>query len=179
MSGTIELKTDRLLLRRYRPEDAEVLYEKFGCDPQMTRYTGWNPFETEEMTRETVRKRIEGYARDHAYGWAVEHNGALIGTAGAYDYNPEEDSIELGYSIERASWGKGFASEALQAIVTYLTEQEGISRLLAWCASDNIGSRKVIERSGFKLYRIEQDALEIDGCLYNQLFFEYNKPLNR
>ena len=42
MSGTIELTTERLLLRRYRLDDARILYEEFGCDPQMYAYSGWN-----------------------------------------------------------------------------------------------------------------------------------------
>ena len=109
MSGTVELRTKRLLLRRYRPEDAAALYRKFGCDPEIARYTGWNPYETEEMTRKTVADRIVKYTEEHAYGWAIEHEGELIGTAGAYDYDARQDSIELGYSIERDSWGKGFA----------------------------------------------------------------------
>ena len=178
MSGTIELRTERLLLRRYRPEDAAALYRKFGCDPEIARYTGWNPYETEEMTRKTVRDRIEKYTEEHAYGWAIEYEGELIGTAGAYDYDVRQDSIELGYSIERDSWGKGFASEAVQSVVTYLTEQEGISCILAWCASDNIGSQKVLGRAGLRLIRTEKDALQIDGQAYDQLFYEYKKPLN-
>lgn len=178
MSGTVELRTKRLLLRRYRPEDAAALYRKFGCDPEIARYTGWNPYETEEMTRKTVADRIVNYTEEHAYGWAIEHEGELIGTAGAYDYDARQDSIELGYSIERDSWGKGFASEAVQAVVNYLTEQEGISRILAWCASDNIGSQKVLGRAGLQLIRTEKDALQINGQAYDQLFYEYKKPLN-
>ena len=44
MSGTIELKTDRLLLRKHHSEDAAVLFDIFGTDPQMFEYSGWNPY---------------------------------------------------------------------------------------------------------------------------------------
>ena len=175
MQGTIELRTRRLKLRRYRMDDADMLYREFGCDSLMTRYTGWNPYDSEEMARETVGRFIEGYEQDHFYGWAIEREGELIGTAGAYDYDPEADSIEVGCSIARQSWGQGYASEAIDAVMRHLTESEQISCIKAWCASDNIGSRKVMERGGMQLVRTEADAIEVDGCKYDKLYFEYKK----
>ena len=52
--GTAELRTDRLVLRRYRPEDAASLYRNLGSDPAMYKYSGWNPYATLEMAQETV-----------------------------------------------------------------------------------------------------------------------------
>ncbi len=54
--GTTELKTERLTLRRYRPDDAEALYRYLGTDPAMYQYSGWNPYATLEMAQETVRR---------------------------------------------------------------------------------------------------------------------------
>ena len=92
--GTIQLKTERLILRRHCPEDAEILYQNFGTDPEMFKYSGWNPYATKEMAEETVREFIDSYQDEHFYGWAVEHEGRLIGTVGAYDFDPETGSIE-------------------------------------------------------------------------------------
>lgn len=170
--GTIQLTTDRLTLRRHIIEDAEILHQNFGLDPEMFRYSGWNPYATEQMAGETVRRFIDSYTDDHFYGWAIEHDGRLIGTIGAYDYNPETDSIETGCSIERKSWGKGFAGEAVNAVIAYLTEQEDIKCVKAWCAADNIGSRRIMERVGMTLASIEKDALEIDGMKYDKLNYE-------
>ena len=120
-NGTIQLKTERLLLRRHLLEDAEILYHSFGIDPEMFKYSGWNPYATRQMAEETIREYMNNYEDDHFYGWAVEHAGILIGTVGAYDFDPEIGSIEIGCSIERKSWGKGFASEAIGAVIMYLT----------------------------------------------------------
>ena len=54
--GTAELRTERLVLRRYTMEDAEELHHYLGSDPAMSQYSGWNPYETLEMARETVRR---------------------------------------------------------------------------------------------------------------------------
>ncbi|MBE6028907.1 MAG: GNAT family N-acetyltransferase [Clostridiales bacterium] len=171
--GTVQLQTDRLILRRHKGEDAEVLFRNFGLDPKMFEYSGWNPYATLEMAKETVCQFIENYADERFYGWAVEHGGRLIGTVGAYDYNPETDSIEIGCSIERESWGRGFAGEAVSAVLDYLTRQAGIWNVKAWCAADNIASMKVMEKAGMKRVSVEPGALEIDGHKFDKLNYEF------
>ncbi len=132
--GTIQIETDRLLLRQHVIEDAVLLHQNFGLDSEMFRYSGWNPYVTQAAAEEAVRHFIDSYTDEHFYGWAVEYDGILVGTIGAYDYDPASNTIEIGCSIERASWGKGFASEAIEAVLAYLTEHEGIQCVTAWCA---------------------------------------------
>lgn len=69
--GTAELQTERLILRRYRPEDAPVLYKEFGADAAMYQYSGWNPYGTPEMAQNTVRGFIDQYADEYFYGWVA------------------------------------------------------------------------------------------------------------
>lgn len=173
MKGTTELKTERLVLRRYRPEDAEILYKNFGQDPEMFKYSGWNPYASKEMAEGTVRQFMENYADPSFYGWAIEREGKMIGTVGAYDYDAKQSRIEIGMSIERASWGKGYAGETLTRVLKYLSEDEKIGTITAWCASDNIGSRKAMEKAGMKQTGTEEGALEIDGKTYDKLNYEY------
>ena len=174
MSGTVELKTDRLFLRKHFSEDAAFLFDIFGTDSQMFEYSGWNPYQTSTMATETVESFIKSYDDPHFYGWGMMHEGKLIGTIGAYDYDADKSWIEIGMSIERASWGHGFATEALTAVLRYLTEHENIKTVGAWCASDNIGSRKAMEKSGMQMVRADKEALEISGKTYDKLTFEYS-----
>ena len=173
MTGTKEITTERLLMRKYRMDDSQVLYEKFGCDPQMYEYSGWNPYASLDMAKETVQRSIESYGHTDFYGWAIEHEGNLIGTIGAYDYNPKTNRIEIGISIERASWGNGYATEALFGVIEYLTKHEDINVITAWCASDNIGSMKALGKAGMRQTSIEKNALEVDGIIHDKLIFEY------
>ncbi len=163
-----ELRTERLLLRDYRPEDAPVLHERFGKDGKMFEYSGWNPYATEEMARETVQRFIDGRGSSDSYGWAVEHGGQFIGTVGAYDYHPEEESIELGISIDRDHWGKGFATEALRAMIGYLMEKRGIQCVKAWCASDNAGSARAMEKAGMTRTGVEPGGLKVGERTYDK-----------
>ena len=171
--GTTTLTTPRLTLRRYISSDAPILYRDFGLDPEMSRYSGWNPYATPEMAEETVKDIIGSYADGRSYSWAIEHEGKLIGTVGAYDYDPEANSAELGISIARTCWGKGFAGEVLTAVVRYLTENEGIGRVAAWCASDNIGSARAMEKAGMKRIRIEKGGLEVGDVVFDKMIYEY------
>ena len=62
MAGTTSLKTPRLSLRRHVPEDAGLLYQNFGTDAAMYRYSGWNPYATPEQARKTAQRFIDSYA---------------------------------------------------------------------------------------------------------------------
>ncbi|MDO4481985.1 MAG: GNAT family N-acetyltransferase [Bacillota bacterium] len=173
MHGTVTLKGDRIILRRYSVEDINVLYEDLGLDIKMYEFSGWNPYKTPEMTAATVEKYICSYNDAAFYGWAVESEGRLIGTVGAYDYNEAENSAELGISISRRYWNKGYGSEALDMVIKYLTEVEDIGLLKAWCAADNKGSRKAMENCGMKLKSIEKNGLAVGENVYDKLNFEY------
>ena len=174
MAGTTSLKTLRLLLRRHVPEDAGLLYRSFGTDAAMVRYSGWNPYATPELAREMVLRFIDSYADLRFYGWAIERERRMIGTIGAYDFDKEKNQIEVGFSIERASWGKGYAAEALRSVLEYLTVQEGIAHVTAWCASDNIASKQTLEKAGMRLSGIDAGGLEVGGERYDRLDYAYD-----
>ncbi len=171
--GTAELSTERMTLRRYCPEDAEHLYRKFGKDPSMYQYSGWNPYRTLEAAQETVRRFIDSYDDAHTYSWIMDVDDVLIGTIGAYDY--KDGQIEVGFSVVPDWQGRGYATEALETVLEYLTENEGIPCVTAWCASDNAGSRKVLEKAGMQFVRTEKDGLTVGDKVYDQLIFEYRK----
>ena len=169
--GTVELWTENLILRRYRPDDAKQLYDRLGTDPEMYRYSGWNPYATIEMAQETVNGFIENYDADDSYSWVMDIDDIIVGTIGAYDHKHEQ--IEVGFSVVRAWQGRGLATEALEKVLEYLTENEGITCVTAWCADENTASRKVLEKSGMKPVRTEKAALTVDDRVYDKLIYEY------
>ncbi len=171
--GTVELCTDQMTLRRYTPEDAEPLYRRLGTDPAMYQYSGWNPYATLEMAQDTVRRFIDSYDDEHAYSWVMDVDDVLIGTIGAYDYDPVNNKIEVGYSVVKAWQGRGCATEALKEVLKYLTENEGIDCVTAWTAGENTGSRRVLEKCGMQLAAVEKDGLKVGDRTYDQLIYEY------
>lgn len=172
--GTKELRTSRLLLRRHVMEDAAPLHEGFGTDPAMFEYSGWNPYATLEMAKRTVADAIESYSDPRFYGWAIEHEGRLVGNIGAYDYDAERNAVEVGMSIEKPSWGRGFATEALDAVLHYLADEEVIASVTAWCAADNIGSMRALVKAGMVGKGVEKDAITIGDSTFDKLWFEFH-----
>ena len=146
--GTVELWTERMILRRYRPGDADDLYRYLGTEPSMYEYSGWNPYATLEMARETVQGFIDSYDDSHVYSWVMDIDDVIVGTIGAYDY--KDDRIEVGFSVVKGWQGRGLATAALKKVLEYLTENEGIPCVTAWCASENAGSQKVLEKAGMQ-----------------------------
>ena len=194
--GTAELWTERLILRRYRAEDAEPLYQYLGTDPAVAQYSGWNPYATLEMAQETVRRFIAGYENERfyswkmdvedaerSYSWVMDIDDVVVGTIGAYDYQDgriydhRDDRIEVGFNIVQSWRGRGLATEALRKVLEYLTGNEGISCVTAWCAVENVGSRKVLEKAGMQLVRTEKDGLTVGDRVYDKLMYEYRSDL--
>ena len=177
MNGTRELETGRLRLRRYRMEDAELLHQYFGIDEKMYEFSGWNPYATPEMAKASVREFIESYDNPAFYGWAIElkkdSDYVFAGTVGAYDYDPEAGTAEVGLSVRRDLWGRGIAGESLKAVIEYLTCQEKIPCIKAWCAASNIGSKKAMEKAGMRLVSTETAALRVGDKVYDKLNYEF------
>lgn len=171
--GTVELRAEPMILRRYCPDDAEPLYRRLGTDPEIARYSGWNPYATIEMAKETVQGYIDSYGDDHFYAWVMDIDDVLVGTIGAYDC--QDDQIEVGFSVVQGWRGRGCATEALKKVLEYLTENEGISAVTAWCALENIGSKRVLEKAGMKLVRTEKDGLVIADRTCDKLIYAYRK----
>ena len=169
--GTVELWTERMTLRRYRPGDADDLYRYLGTEPSMYEYSGWNPYATLEMARETVQGFIDSYDDPHVYSWVMDIDDVIVGTIGAYDY--KDDRIEVGFSVVKGWQGRGLATAALKKVLEYLTENEGIPCVTAWCASENTGSRIVLEKAGMQYICTEKNALSVGDKVYDKLVYEY------
>ena len=123
------------------------------------------------MARETVRGFIDSYKDEHTYSWVMDIDDVIVGTIGAYDY--KDDQIEVGFSVVPGWQGRGLATEALKKVLEYLTENEGIPCVTAWCAAENTGSRRVLEKAGMKLLSEEKDGLVVGGRVYDKLIYEH------
>ena len=174
--GTVELRTERMVLRRYRMDDAPTLYRYLGTDPAMSAYSGWNPYATAEMAQETVRGFIDSYRDAHVYSWIMDMDDVIVGTIGAYDF--QDDRIEVGFSVVPGWQGRGLATAALKKVLDYLTGNEGIHCVTAWCASENIASRRVLEKAGMKLLCTEKKGIEVGERVFDKLVYEY-RPAER
>ena len=105
--------------------------------------------------------------KKHGYGrWATIYkpDNKLIGFAGL-KYLPEFDETDIGFRFLPEYWGKGLATEASKEIITYGFETLDLQKIIAIASAANVGSCKVLEKSGLTLYKT--DAYDGDGKEYN------------
>ena len=144
------LQTERLTLRMFRDEDLEA-YAKITADPEVMRFLGGKAFDRFEAWRHIAiiigHWHLRGYAQ-----WAVEEksSGNLLGRVGFF--NPAEwPGFELGWTLGREYWGRGYASEAARRALQYGFEELDHSHIISLIHPDNTPSIRVAERLGEKV----------------------------
>jgi len=144
------LETDRLLLRMWRNEDFAA-YERMCADPEIMRYLGGRTFDRLEAWRHMAF--LVGHWELRGYGhWAVEEksSGHFIGRIGFL--NPEGwPGFEIGWTLARESWGKGYATEGARRALQYAFNELDKDHVISLIHPENKNSIKVAERLGEKL----------------------------
>ncbi len=150
--GTRTLETERLILRRFSPRDAEDMYRNWASDPEVTRFLTWPCHTSPEGTRALLEQWAEKYADGTYFNWAIEYRRSrqAIGSIAVGKLNEEIGSAELGYCIGREYWGQGIMPEALTAVMHFLFEDAGFNRISACHDVNNPRSGRVMEKAGMR-----------------------------
>jgi RimJ/RimL family protein N-acetyltransferase len=152
------VETERLTLRAHRPEDFEACAQLWA-DPEVTWYITGQALTGEEVWSRLLRYVGHWYWLRFGY-WAVEEksSGLFIGEAGFADYKREiipaiSGTPELGCVLASSAHGKGYATEALQAIVAWGDRHFENARTVCIVSPDNRLSLRVAEKCGYKEYQ--------------------------
>ena len=144
------METERLILRRWREEDAEDLYT-WARDPEVGPIAGWPPHRSAEESREIIRTVLSA---PEAYAVCRKTDGRAVGSIqlklnGKTDFTDRDDECELGFWIGKPFWGQGLIPEAAQALLRRAFEDLGMRKV--WCAyyDGNEKSKRVQEKLGF------------------------------
>lgn len=147
------LVTERLVLRRSLPEDAEAI-SSYRSDPEVHRYQGWDRTDPEGVREEI--QAMAARAPGEPGGWVQfsvqERNGGrLVGDVGISTADGEPGVIKLGYTISPDSQGRGYATEAVAALVAYVLDRLGADVVRAYASTENLPSIRVAEKAGMHL----------------------------
>ncbi|HPG11542.1 MAG TPA: GNAT family N-acetyltransferase [Chitinophagaceae bacterium] len=146
----IILETERLLMRKFTIDDAQLIYD-LNLDPEVIRYT-LDPIKDIEHARQVLESTIlPQYALYNHGRWAVlvKPDLQFIGWCGL-KARPERDEIDLGYRFIKDAWGKGYATEAAFACLKYGFEQLGLKRIVGRAMPQNVASLRVLEKCGMQ-----------------------------
>lgn len=152
-TGTVSIETERLILRRFAPEDAEDMYHHWASDPEVTRFLTWPPHASVEATRALLRHWSQTYVDGGVFNWAIvwRESGRVIGSIAVVRLTEEIDAAEIGYCLSRAWWGRGIMPEALRAVEDYLFDTVHVNRISAGHDVNNPKSGRVMDKAGMKL----------------------------
>lgn len=143
------ITTARLELRHFRPADAEA-FAAYRSIPEVARFQSWEAPFTLDYARTTVADFATGDPL--APGWfqyAIDLDGRLIGDIGL---NTADNLMqaELGFTLAPAYQGKGYATEAVDALLEQLFTERELHRVSAECDARNVSSARLLQRVGFR-----------------------------
>lgn len=153
-------------------EDLEDIHA-YASNPNVKRYIGWQLKETEEQTAGLIELMLSRQeAKTHVYASVEEiATGRVIGTVMLFGFDWEANHGEIGYVFHEDSWGKGYATAAVEMVCEHAFKEMGLSKLFARVVSVNGGSARVLEKNGFSLEATLRDYYKIDGILSDCLYY--------
>lgn len=151
-TGTTEIFTERLTLRRFRENDANSMFQNWASDPEVTKYVTWGAHTNINQTKQIISIWIKNYSYQDNYQWAMEitKTGDLIGSIGLFFVDDWNMSCEIGYCMGQNFWGHGFATEACKSVIAYCFDVVGFNRISACCTYWNKRSIRVIEKCNMR-----------------------------
>ena len=174
--------TERLVLRRFRPSDAETL-AAYRSDPGVARYQSWTPPVTLEQARVVVASLAAGDPdRPGWFQYAIERTSdrAHIGDVGVHLHDNRRQA-DIGFTLAPAYQRRGYAAEAVRAVLDHLFRVRGLHKVSAEVDARNTPSARVLERVGFSREGLRRSHTFLKGewtddLLYGLLADEWLLP---
>lgn len=140
--------TERLIFREWMPTDVET-FHSLCSDPDVMRFVGDGEPWSLERTEQFVVRASEMSKKFGFCQWPLIHkdSSTLIGFCG---FVPAKDGAEIGWRLSKSHWGRGMATEAAQAVLSFGLGALGFQRIIATVQSGNEPSIRVIQKLGMK-----------------------------
>ena len=148
------LETERLKLRAIFPTDVKQVHQLFS-DPKVVQFYEFEPFKDLAQTEKLISNFASWFQADHAVRWGIinKETDELIGSCCFDTFHLDYQSCNLGYNVRSDHWGKGYATEAVEAIIQVGFEKGivgPLNRIQAITVPENVGSEKVLNKLGFE-----------------------------
>jgi RimJ/RimL family protein N-acetyltransferase len=149
----VRLATDRLVLREFESDDWRALLA-YQADPRYLRYYPWSTREAaavQELVGHFVARRADTPRRMFQLAMTLPAEAfRLIGSCGLRVNDAEQREGNIGYELDPAYWGRGYATEAGRAMLAFGFERLDLHRIWAECVADNRASARVLEKLGMR-----------------------------
>ncbi|MBQ8130661.1 MAG: GNAT family N-acetyltransferase [Clostridia bacterium] len=166
------LETPRLILRRITMKDAADIF-RYSQDEEVARHVLWSAQKNLREAKEFCRFQQRRYRSDEPSSWGIilADTGRLVGTIGYMEYNADNATVEVGYSLARELWNRGYMTEALACVIGYTFETMDVNRIEAQHELENPASGRVMEKCGMRRegvlrQRLYNKGRYVDVALY-------------
>lgn len=171
-----ELRGERVLIRPYRPEDAQALMD--AVEESREHIRPWLPFADEhksvEASRDWIIHQQAKWLLRETMNFAIVEaaTGRYLGGLGLHPHNWDIRYFEIGYWLRQSAEGRGYMLEAVQLLVDYALAELGANRLEIKCDERNTRSAAVANRLGFEQEgRLRNDFSDSSGAIRTTLVF--------
>ena len=172
----LELTTARLRLRPPRADDAAPMFA-YVSDPALPVQMTWAAHTDIAETHDFIARQRAATAANTDAFWVIELDGKLAGGIGLHNITwgyraLRQDRAIIGYWLATEHRRQGYMTEALAAVLHFAFATLGLHKIVISCFSENIGSRRVIEKTGFRFTGTLVDDIWRDGRWHDHLRYE-------
>lgn len=158
------IETERLLLRPLEVADTADFFD-YARREETSRYLLWSPHSCPRYTRAYLQMIGRFYRKGQFWDWAVveKSSGKMIGTCGFTRIEEKHHLGEVGYVLNPDYHQRGYATEAVQAVIAFGFEKLGLYRIEGRYMVENLPSRRVMERCGMTFEGVWRGAMLVKG----------------
>ena len=174
----IPIRTERLLIRPFRPDDLADFVARRN-DPVVAKYQNWElPYSMEQAEKAVSELAAMDGPKNEEWWMAVVADPDTDDALGdlAVHLSWEGRSAEVGYTFAKENWGRGFATEALAAMVEYLFDDVGVTRVFGTLHPDNPASAMVLERTGLLFEGHTRSSFWLAGEVSDDWIYGMTRP---
>jgi [ribosomal protein S5]-alanine N-acetyltransferase len=163
-----EIQTERCLLRKIVDSDIENIFRGLS-HPEVIKYYGVS-YQTLEATQAQMKFYADLEANETGVTWAIcnTDNSIFYGVVGVYHISKEHKKAELGFWLLPEFWGKGILVEVMPFVYEYVFNTLGIHRIEAFVETENVNSKRLMQKINFRHEGTMQDC-EIKNGKYISL----------
>ncbi|WP_449403544.1 GNAT family N-acetyltransferase [Exiguobacterium artemiae] len=172
-----ELNTTRLQLIEVTPEHGPALFHILS-NADVTRFYGMDPLREQEDALHIIEsfKQTFDSRQGIRWGMVIRDSGTFIGTIGLNHLSLYSKKAEIGFELDPAHWRRGYAAEAIEAVLTYAYETLGLYRMGAVTFLENRASIQLLTRIGFEEEGMLRGYLFQGGTSHDGRIFSLLKP---
>lgn len=176
-TGSVQMRTERLLLRPFRLDDAAAMFEWAG-DNRVTEYMTWSTHASIEDSKAVIDEWQKGYADKSLHNWAIEElaTGKVIGSIGIIIIDESKAIVKIGYSLSFNYWGQGIMPEAAKKVIEHCFFNMGVKTIYAEHIEENTKSGRVMQKAGMQyIHKVAWGERDNQGRLRDILRYVINK----